>query len=120
MITASHNPPRYNGIKLKAAFGGGASNADTRRVEIKIAANMAAGREPLRMELADAISQGLAERFDPFPAYREHVLKLVDFERCQAGQAARGGRRDVRLGPRLSARLCWPTRGPRWWRSGAR
>jgi len=78
MITASHNPPRYNGIKLKAAFGGGASNADTRRVEIKIAANMAAGREPLRMELTDAISQGFAERFDPFPAYREHVLKLVD------------------------------------------
>src|SRR5512136_1511824 len=80
MITASHNPPRYNGIKLKAAFGGGASNADTRRVEIKIAANVAAGREPLRLELTDAISQGLAERFDPFPAYREHVLKLVDLD----------------------------------------
>ncbi|MCU0502144.1 MAG: phosphoglucomutase/phosphomannomutase family protein, partial [Anaerolineae bacterium] len=72
MITASHNPPRYNGIKLKAAFGGGASNADTRRVEHKIAVNMAAGREPLRLELTDAITQGLAERFDPFPAYREH------------------------------------------------
>ena len=25
MITASHNPPRYNGIKLKSAYGGSAS-----------------------------------------------------------------------------------------------
>ncbi len=80
MITASHNPPRYNGIKLKAAFGGGASNADTQRVELKIAANTAVGRDPLRIELNDAIAQGLVARYDPFPAYREHVLKLVDLD----------------------------------------
>ena len=34
MITASHNPPRYNGIKLKAANGGSALAEDTRRVEV--------------------------------------------------------------------------------------
>src|SRR5512139_2608804 len=33
MITASHNAPRYNGIKLKAAYGGSASNEDCRRIE---------------------------------------------------------------------------------------
>jgi len=80
MITASHNPPRYNGIKLKAAFGGGANNAQTRRVEARIAANMAANREPQRMELSDALAQGLVERFDPFPAYRDHVWRLIDRE----------------------------------------
>ncbi len=80
MITASHNPPRYNGIKLKAAFGGGASNAETRRVEEKIAVNLAAGRPPQRVEYADAVAQGLIERFDPFPAYREHVWRLINRE----------------------------------------
>ncbi|MEJ5197386.1 MAG: phosphoglucomutase/phosphomannomutase family protein [Anaerolineae bacterium] len=86
MITASHNPPRYNGIKLKAAFGGGANNAQTRRVEARIAANMAAGHEPRRMELADALAQGLVERFDPFPAYRDHVWGLIDRDAIGRGR----------------------------------
>jgi len=49
MITASHNPPRYNGIKLKSAHGGSATVADTKRVEAKITEALAAGREPQRM-----------------------------------------------------------------------
>jgi alpha-D-glucose phosphate-specific phosphoglucomutase len=78
MITASHNPPRYNGIKLKAAYGGSATNGDTRRVERKIAANAAAGRAPQRIEWSAAAADGRATRFDPFPAYREHLRRLVD------------------------------------------
>jgi len=30
MITASHNPPRYNGVKLKANYGGSASPEQNR------------------------------------------------------------------------------------------
>ena len=37
MITASHNPPRYNGIKLKSAYGGSATVSDTKQVEAKLA-----------------------------------------------------------------------------------
>ncbi|MCX7706595.1 MAG: phosphoglucomutase/phosphomannomutase family protein, partial [Anaerolineae bacterium] len=80
MITASHNPPRYNGIKLKSAFGGSAPVSDTRRVEERLAANLAASREPARMELEEAIAQGLVTRFDPFPAYADHLRRLVDLE----------------------------------------
>lgn len=36
MITASHNPPWFNGYKLKARFGGPALPPDCRRVEQKI------------------------------------------------------------------------------------
>lgn len=79
MITASHNPPRYNGIKLKSTYGGSATVGDTQRVEAVIAANLEAGREPARMELEDALAGGLVTRFDPFPAYRDHVRGLIDF-----------------------------------------
>ena len=78
MITASHNPPRYNGIKLKAAFGGSASPADCKDVERRIVA--ANGTPPQRLDLEVAIERGLVTRFDPFPAYTQHVHTLVDFE----------------------------------------
>jgi len=80
MITASHNPPRYNGIKLKSAFGGSAPVSDTRRVEERLTHNLAAGREPARMELEEAKAKGLVTRFDPFPAYAAHLRRLVDLE----------------------------------------
>ncbi len=79
MITASHNPPRYNGIKLKSAFGGSATVADTRRVEARLAANLAAGRQPRPLAIEDALAQGLVTRFDPFPVYAAHLHTLIDF-----------------------------------------
>jgi len=80
MITASHNPPRYNGIKLKSAYGGSATMADTKRVEARIVANLAEDREPRRMEMDEAVDRGLVTKFDPFPAYREHLWRLIDLE----------------------------------------
>ena len=79
MITASHNPPRYNGIKLKSAHGGSATVSDTKRVEAKIAEALAANHEPRQMEIDDALSQGLVTRFDPFDAYAGHLRRLIDF-----------------------------------------
>lgn len=82
MITASHNPPRYNGIKLKAAFGGSASPADCKEVERRIVA--ANGAPPRRLDLDKAIERGLVTRFDPFPAYTRQVHKLVNFDAIRA------------------------------------
>lgn len=79
MITASHNPPRYNGIKLKAAFGGSASPADCKDVERRITANLANGRAPAVMEAEHALAEGLISRFNPLPAYEAHLHELVDF-----------------------------------------
>jgi alpha-D-glucose phosphate-specific phosphoglucomutase len=84
MITASHNPPRYNGIKLKAAYGGSASDGVAKGVEARIHANLAAGVAPQRMELQDALDAGLVKRFSPLPAYEAHLQSLVDFARLRA------------------------------------
>lgn len=80
MITASHNPPRYNGIKLKAAFGGSASPATCKDIERRIAANVAAGNQPLRMDAEDAFAAGRIVRFNPLPAYESHIKQLIDFD----------------------------------------
>lgn len=86
MITASHNPPRYNGIKLKAAYGGSASPADCKDVEKRILANDKAGATPQHLDLKEALAKRLVQRFDPFPAYAEHVRKLVNFEVIQRAE----------------------------------
>ncbi|MDQ3248948.1 MAG: phosphoglucomutase/phosphomannomutase family protein, partial [Chloroflexota bacterium] len=86
MITASHNPPRYNGIKLKAAYGGSASPADAKAVEKRIQANDENGTKPQQIELKAALAQGLVQRFDPFPAYAEHLHKLVNFDVIQRAE----------------------------------
>ena len=88
MITASHNPPRYNGIKLKAAIGGSARAEEATIVEQLLVAAEEAGREPLRMPLQDALAAGLAEKFDPFPHYEAHLRTLVNFDVIRAAAPA--------------------------------
>ncbi|MDH7487620.1 MAG: phosphoglucomutase/phosphomannomutase family protein [Anaerolineae bacterium] len=80
MITASHNPPRYNGVKLKASHGGSVPSAVGRRVEAYLQANKAQGRTPRRADYAQALAQGCIRRFDPYPAYAQHLRRLVDFD----------------------------------------
>ena len=78
MITASHNPPRYNGIKLKGSFGGSASPAACKEVERRIDA--ANGASPRAWSLKKPSAAGLVTRFDPYPAYAHHLRTLVDFD----------------------------------------
>jgi phosphomannomutase len=80
MITASHNAPRYNGVKLKAAYGGSALPEQCRRVEIYLNDNEELGRGPNLMDMEQARNEGRIERFNPILAYGEHLRKLVNFD----------------------------------------
>jgi phosphomannomutase len=81
MITASHNAPRYNGVKLKAGYGGSASPEQCRRVEIYLTDNESRARGPNVMDYEAARSQGLIQRFSPVPDYETHLRGLIDFNR---------------------------------------
>lgn len=86
MITASHNPPRYNGFKLKGAFGGAASPHQARRIEHYLEEAEAQARGPNIMEYQRALDQGLIRRFDPLWAYYSHLGTLVDLDVISSGE----------------------------------
>jgi phosphomannomutase len=80
MITASHNAPRYNGVKLKAAYGGSALPEQCRRVEVYLNDNEQRGRGPNQMDFDQARQAGLIQRFNPLLTYYDHLRKLINFD----------------------------------------
>ena len=78
MITASHNAPRYNGLKLKAAYGGSALPEQCHRVEVYLNDNEERARGPNLMDYEVARQEGLIQKFNPLPAYFEHIRKLIN------------------------------------------
>jgi alpha-D-glucose phosphate-specific phosphoglucomutase len=81
MITASHNAPRYNGVKLKSAYGGSALPEQCRRVEVYLNDNENQGRGPNLMDYDQAIKSKLIQRFNPIPSYNDHLRTLIDFDK---------------------------------------
>ena len=86
MITASHNPPRYNGFKLKAAYGGAVSPQQARRVEHYLEQAEAQARGPNIMDYQQALDHGMIRRFDPLWAYYSHLGNLLDRDVISSGE----------------------------------
>lgn len=86
MITASHNAPRYNGIKIKASYGGSASPSQNRRVEALLERTLELGHGPNLMDMDKAIENGRIHKFDPSWAYYEHLSTLIDLDKISSGE----------------------------------
>jgi phosphomannomutase len=80
MITASHNPPIYNGFKIKEAFGGSARPSTTKVVEEIVVANRANNRPVLETPFAEALAQGQVELFDSKTPYYGQLARYVDLD----------------------------------------
>ncbi len=75
MITASHNPPIFNGFKLKSDYGGSSDSVTCQAVEGFL------DRNPVRSKpLADAMKAGRIKINDVRPAHYAALKKLVDFK----------------------------------------
>ncbi|MCD4737761.1 MAG: phosphoglucomutase/phosphomannomutase family protein [Anaerolineae bacterium] len=86
MITASHNPPRYSGLKLKAAFGGSALPEQAHRVEAQLERNQLEARGPNLMDYQKALHLDLIRLFDPAWAYYQHISELLDLDIISAAE----------------------------------
>lgn len=76
-ITASHNPPTDNGFKVRDEHGGAIDPAGLKEIERRIPDDM---RDVRRVPAAVAEATGMLRRFDPAPAYLEHLKDLIDVE----------------------------------------
>ncbi|HLO27242.1 MAG TPA: phosphoglucomutase/phosphomannomutase family protein, partial [Geobacteraceae bacterium] len=80
MITASHNPPQYNGFKVKESFGGSARPATTRALEGVVARNIREGRGVRETPLVEALACGRAERINVRTGYFRQLARYVDID----------------------------------------
>jgi len=69
VITASHNPAAYNGLKIKSALGGSVPPDVTEKVEAK-----------LDQPAPQAETPGEITAFDPWPSYCSALQSMVDIE----------------------------------------
>jgi phosphomannomutase len=76
IITASHNPPEYNGYKIKASYGGPATPDEISAVE-----NFIPEKLPIQtLSLKEYEAQGLISYVDMETMYIEHVESSFDME----------------------------------------
>lgn len=82
VITASHNPGKYSGLKVKGAFGGSVPPVVTQRIEAMLKDGVTVQATP-----------GTLQTFDPWQGYCDELRTKVDID--QIRQAVKQGKLTV-------------------------
>ena len=78
VVTASHNPGTYLGLKVKSAFGGSVPPEVTQEIEALLSAKVTPAAIP-----------GQEETFDPWPSYCQALAAKVDINKIREAIATR-------------------------------
>ncbi|MEL6138834.1 MAG: phosphoglucomutase/phosphomannomutase family protein [Cyanobacteria bacterium J06628_6] len=73
VITASHNPAAYSGLKVKGAFGGSVPPEITQKIEARLDQAAPKAEQP-----------GSITSFDPWPSYCQVLRSKVDIDAIQS------------------------------------
>ncbi|MDP6184355.1 MAG: phosphoglucomutase/phosphomannomutase family protein, partial [Gammaproteobacteria bacterium] len=79
IVTASHNPPSDNGIKVRDNTGAAVPPGELEKIEAAIEGR--AGSEVASMPYSEARVVGLVKEFDPKPGYLKGLRSAVDVDR---------------------------------------
>lgn len=69
VLTASHNPPKYLGLKVKGGFGGSVSEDVTAKIEAR-----------LDNPMINSQGKGIINYYDPWESYCQQLRSLVNIE----------------------------------------
>jgi phosphomannomutase len=83
VVTASHNPPEFNGLKYKPDYGGSAPPEVVGELERLTARAQEDDTFVREMPFADALEQGLVDIIDPRPAYIAQIGHMIDLPRLR-------------------------------------
>jgi len=81
VVTASHNPPEFNGLKYKPDYGGSASPEVVGELERLSARAQAEG--VTAMPFAEALAAGTVTVIDPLPEYTAQIGRMIDLPRLR-------------------------------------
>ena len=77
VVTASHNPPSWNGLKYKASYGSSALPSIVAQIEGELDVVLATGVPPLPPR------KGCIQPLEPVAPYLDTIEKLIDWQRLR-------------------------------------
>ncbi len=81
MITASHNPPQYNGIKFISHFGGPADSSTTNEIENNLNKILKAEIKRINIDQSKKVTNNDRIKYiSDFSKYRESLFSLFDLD----------------------------------------
>ena len=83
IITASHNPGSWNGLKYRSHEGASVTSEVTTQIEKNIA-YISQDKQIKRLALDKALRKGLVDYLNPSPAYFRRLNQLINIEELQS------------------------------------